>query len=98
MFESKREPGKKFGSIYKQKRFDSYSAGEQPSGNESNQKAESQDVGTESRAVHVHYSHDHEGGKHTVTKTHEDGSQMTTSHPSAAEAYEQGGAETGNGC
>ena len=93
MFESKREPGKKFGSAYRQKKFDSYSAGEQPSGNESNQKAESQDTGTEKRATHVHYAHDHEGGKHTVTKTHEDGSQMTTSHPSAAEAYEAGGVE-----
>jgi len=92
-FQSMTDAGRKFGSRFRQEKFDSYHGGDQPSGNESNQKAESQDTGTESRAVHVHYSHDHDGGKHTVTKTHEDGTQSTTSHPSAAEAYEKGGDE-----
>jgi hypothetical protein len=92
-FESKREPGKKFGSVYQQRRFDSYGATEQPAGKESNEKAESQDTGTEKRAAHVHYSHDHDGGKHKVTKTHEDGSQTTSEYNSAAEAYEAGGTE-----
>jgi hypothetical protein len=93
MFPSKADPSRKFGSVYRQKRFDSYHGGEQPAGNESNEKATPQDTGTEARASHVHYAHDHDGGKHTVTKTHEDGHQTTTEHQSAAEAYEAGGAE-----
>ena len=93
MFQSKSNPDRKFGSVYRQKRFDSYHDGNQPAGNNDNEKAESQDTGTSARASHVHYSHDHDGGKHTVTKTHEDGKQTTTEHRSAAEAYEAGGTE-----
>jgi hypothetical protein len=90
-FQSMTDAGRKFGSKFRQKKFDSYHGGDQPAGNESNEKSEPKDTGSESRATHVHYAHDHDNGKHTVTKTHSDGSQMTTSHPSAAEAYEAGG-------
>jgi hypothetical protein len=41
--------------------------------------------------AHVHYAHDHISNNHTVTKTYGDGKQTSTSHPSAAEAYEAGG-------
>lgn len=40
MYESKREPGKKFGSSYVGKRFDSYSAGAQPGETNENEHAE----------------------------------------------------------
>lgn len=92
-FQSQSDPSRSFGNVFRQKKFDSYHAEGQPAGNEPNEKAESQETGTKSRAAHVHYSHDHEGGQHTVTRTMEDGTQSSTSHPSAAECYEAGGDE-----
>jgi hypothetical protein len=90
MYESKSEPGKKFGSKFRGKRFDSYHAGEQPE-----KKAEPQETGTKdrARANHVHYSHDHEANRHIVTRTLEDGTQSVSEHHTAAEAYEAGGDE-----
>jgi len=93
MFQSKSDPTRKFGSAFRGKRFDSYHAGEQPAGNESNEQATPQDTGTAARAAHVHYSHDHDNGKHTVTRTMEDGTKSTSAHSSAKEAYEAGGDE-----
>ena len=40
MYESKREPGKKFGSIYAGKRFDSYASSPQPGEENANEHAE----------------------------------------------------------
>jgi len=40
MYESKREPGRKFGSAWRGARFDSYSAGEQPGETNENEHAE----------------------------------------------------------
>lgn len=93
MYESKTSPGRKFGSAFRGKRFDSYHAEEQPAGNHENEKAESQDTGTEKRAAHVHYHHDHENNVHKKTTTHEDGSQTTGEGHTAAELYEAGGDE-----
>jgi hypothetical protein len=116
-FQSMTDAGRKFGSKFRQKKFDSYHGGDQPSV-ESTPKQhgvdkvnlEGADKHVENKhamhdsvekphetqedrgpAVHIHYAHDHENGSHTVTKTHADGTQLTTSHPSAAEAYEAGG-------
>jgi hypothetical protein len=43
MYESKREPGKKFGSIYAGRRFDSYDAGKQPGEENDNEHSNSKD-------------------------------------------------------
>jgi hypothetical protein len=90
-FESMTDAGRKFGSKFRQRKFDSYHGGDQPAGNEPNEKSEPEDTGSESRATHVHYAHDHDNGKHTVTKMHEDGTQSSSVHSTAAEAYESGG-------
>src|SRR5271157_6302593 len=76
MYESKREPGRKFGSAWRGAKFDSYSAGAQPKV-ESTPKEEGSseaDVAkAKSPATSFHFVHDHAGNKHTVTSTHEDG-------------------------
>jgi hypothetical protein len=100
---------RKFGSVWRQRKFDEYHAGEQPSGNESNQKATPTHHGEEKdeqtvapkaaadvakehgAATSVHYEHDHEGGNHTVTSTHEDGHTHEAAYKSPAEAYQAGG-------
>jgi hypothetical protein len=95
MYESKTEPGRKFGSAFRGKRFDSYHAGEQPHDTNANERATPQDTGTEERAhaVHTHVCHDHDNGKHTRTETMADGTSNTSVHSSAAEAYMRGGDE-----
>lgn len=45
MYESKRQPGKKFGSIYAGRKFDSYSGGEQPSEVNENSHADPKEHG-----------------------------------------------------
>jgi hypothetical protein len=111
MFESKREPGKKFGSIYKQRRFDGYAGSPQPGETNENEHAEPQQAGQkdenvvapkaasesadEIRGNHglahtVTYTHDHDGGSHKVSSTHEDGTSHESEHGSAKEAIEHG--------
>lgn len=85
-YESKTDPSRKFGSAFRGKRFDSYHAGEQPAGNNENEKAEPQEV--KSPATSFHFVHDHDGGKHTVTSTHEDGTTNVVEHGSAKEAHD----------
>ena len=108
MYESKREPGKKFMNTYVGRRFDSYSAGEQPGESNENEHAEPKDAGSSeadvkahSPATSFHFIHDHENHKHTMTATKEDGSTETTEHNSPQEAHdsaaklalEEGGAD-----
>lgn len=94
MYESKTEPGRKFGSAFRGKRFDSYHGGEQPSGHENNTKSEPANLsGDKGDCAHVLYSHDHENGVHTVTKVYANGEKEASAHNSAKEAYEAGGTE-----
>jgi len=91
MYESKREPGRKFGSAWRGAKFDSYSAGAQPKV-ESTPKEEGSseaDVAkAKSPATSFHFVHDHAGNKHTVTSTHEDGTSNVVEHGSAKEAHD----------
>jgi len=99
MYESTRTPGKKFGSSFAGRKYDSYSAGEQPAGNNENEKAEPQENGASAADVvkahgpasEVRYTHDHESGQHTVESDHEDGHKTSKAYHSPAEAYQQGG-------
>ena len=50
-FESTREPGKKFGSIYKQRRFDGYSGSPQPGSENENEHAEPQHKGEKDEQI-----------------------------------------------
>jgi hypothetical protein len=98
MYESKREPGKKFGSSFVGKRFDSYAATPQPGETNENEHAEPQERGASAADVAkahgpantVHYVHDHEGNKHVVTSMHDDGYAHRAEHTSAADAYGDG--------
>ena len=96
MYESKSEAGRKFGSAFRGKRFDSYHGTEQPGGNNENETAEPQEKGASeadvskahSPVVHTHVVHDHEGNKHTVTSKREDGTTDMVEHGSAKEAHD----------
>jgi hypothetical protein len=91
MYESKREPGRKFGSSFVGKRFDSYEGGEQPGEENQNEHSHSQVVGEHGPAHQVVFHHDHEKGEHKVTSYHSDGHRNESVHSSAAEAHEAGG-------
>ena len=99
MYESTRTPGKKFGSSFVGRKYDSYSAGEQPAGNNENEKAEPQESGDSSADVvkahgpasEVRYTLDHEKGEHTVESDHDDGHKTSKAYHSPAEAFQQGG-------
>jgi hypothetical protein len=94
MYESKTEPGRKFGSAFRGKRFDSYHDEAQPKveatpvhhGEEKDEKTVT--GGSHSPVVDFHIVHDHEGKKHSVTSTREDGSSSATEHGSAKEAHD----------
>lgn len=96
MYESTTDTGRKFGSAFRGKRFDSYHGTEQPAGNNDNEKAEPQEKGSSSAdvskatspVVHIHFVHDHEGNKHTVTSKKEDGTTDVVEHGSAKEAHD----------
>lgn len=91
MYESKSEPGRKFGSAFRGKRFDDYHATPQPE-MESTPREEGSseaDVNKARPAVtSVHFVHDHAGNKHTVTSTREDGTTEVVEHGSAKEAHD----------
>ena len=90
-YESKTDPSRKFGSAFRGKRFDSYHATDQPEV-ESTPKEEGStqaDVAkATSPATSFHFVHDHDGHKHTVTSTHEDGTTNVVEHGSAKEAHD----------
>ena len=91
MYESKSEPGRKFGSAFRGKRFDDYHATPQPE-MESTPREEGSseaDVNKARPAVtSVHFVHDHAGNKHTVTSTREDGTTEVVEHGSAIDAHD----------
>lgn len=91
MHETK-DGSKKFGSAYVAKRYDSYHAEPQPGEANENEHAEPKNLSGDKGDPHmVVYSHDHDGGKHTVVKHYDDGTSEESNHSSAAEAYEAGG-------
>jgi hypothetical protein len=128
MYESTTEPGKKFGSAFKGRKFDSYHAGPEkfsegkskesdqpevsaepeehgedkvntstPEKHEPSEAADEAEVTIPSSIVEqhgpassVHITHDHDGGKHTLSSTH-GGHQNQSVYSTAAEAYEAGG-------
>src|SRR5271157_3903789 len=86
-YQSMTDPSRKFGSAFRGKRFDAYhGGGEQPAGNNENEKAEPKEV--KNPATSFHFTHDHDGGKHTTTTTREDGTSEAVSHGSAKEAHD----------
>lgn len=99
MFQSKSDPSRKFGSAFRQRAFDSYHDGEQPGESNENEHSTSKEEGASAAdvvakhgpATTMQYSHDHDGGKHTLSVTHPDGHTHQSVHSSAAEAYEAGG-------
>ena len=100
MYESTSEPGRKFGSAFRGKRFDSYHAGEsvmeaadqkaEPKNLSGDKNAPADIVKAHGPATHVTYAHNHENNMHTVSSMHEDGHNDVSSHGSAAEAYGHG--------
>jgi hypothetical protein len=92
MYESKREPGRKFGSAFVGKRFDSFAGDAQPGEANENEHSEPQKVAAEHGPAHqVIYHHDEEKGEHKVTSFHDDGHMHQSVHSSAGQAYEAGG-------
>src|SRR6266705_3173983 len=97
MYESKREPGRKFGNSYVGRRFDDYEPKgqtEQPEVDSTPKEEGSSaaDVAAAHGPAHsVTYTHDHEGNNHSVTSHHPDGHTHTGWHDTAALAYEAGG-------
>lgn len=84
--------GKKFGSAYVAKRYESYHGEPQPGEVNDNEHAEPKNLSGDMDHPHtVIYSHDHDNGNHKVTKHYPDGSSTESNHSSAAEAYEAGG-------
>lgn len=91
MYQSKTDPSRKFGSAFRGSRFDSYHATPQPEV-ESKPKEEGSSAEDVSKATSpvtsVHFVHDHNGQKHTVTSTREDGTTNVVEHGSAKEAHD----------
>jgi hypothetical protein len=105
MYESKREPGRKFGSAFVGKRFDKgmggegaeheskespeFEAGEQEGMKE---KGEQHPVVAAHGPAHtVTIKHDHKRGKHSVESHHDDGHRNLTEHETPEQAHEEGG-------
>ena len=91
MYQSKTDPSRKFGSAFRGARFDSYHDGDQPEVESTPREEGSSDADVDkatSPATSFHFVHDHEGNKHTVTSTHEDGTTKMVEHGSAKEAHD----------
>ena len=91
MYQSKTDPSRKFGSAFRGSRFDSYHATPQPEVESTPREEGSSDADVakaHSPVTAVHFVHDHEGNKHKVTYTHEDGNTHETDHGSAKEAHD----------
>lgn len=99
MYESQREPGRKFGSSFVGKRFDSYSAGKQPGESNDNEHSTPQESGSSTKEVtaahgpahQVTYKLDHDGGESKVKSFHDDGHEHESAYHSPAEAFQAGG-------
>ena len=85
-----------FGSIYRQRRFDSANAGSpQPGETNENEHAEPKNLSGDKDAPKglassVTYHLDHSGNKHKVSAQFEDGTTQESEHGSAKEAIEHG--------
>jgi hypothetical protein len=91
MYQSKTDPSRKFGSAFRGARFDSYHDGSQPEVESTSKDTGSSAADVEkahSPVTSVHFIHDHDGNKHTVTCTHEDGTSNVVEHGSAKEAHD----------
>ena len=91
MYQSNTDPSRKFGSAFRGKRFDSYHATAQPAMEATPREEGSSDADVakaHSPVTAVHFVHDHDGHKHTVTSTHEDGTTNVVEHGSAKEAHD----------
>ncbi len=96
MYQSKSDPSRSFGSAFRGKRFDAYHDSEQPGGNIESEKSTPQEKGSSevdvakatSKPTSFHFVHDHNGQKHSVTSTHEDGTVNRVEHGSAKEAHD----------
>lgn len=89
MYESKREPGKKFGSAFVGRRFDSYADGEQPEA-----EAESKDHGKDE--VNSFDKSESEGGdKHTIHEEHPEPSELVEAHGPAHQIHYEHNSDTG---
>src|SRR5271166_5707585 len=99
MYQSKRDPSRKFGSAFVGKRFDSYTGGTQPGEENSNEHSDPQEAGSsvdEVREAHgpahqVTYHLNHDGGESKVRSFHGDGHVHESAYKSPAEAFEAGG-------
>lgn len=106
MFESKRTPGKKFGSAFAGRSYDERHVGGESEPENKNPMEENKEEQGEKQgaaevvqahgpATTVHIKHDHAANKHHVTSTHEDGHVHESDHGTAQEAHEEGGALAG---
>jgi hypothetical protein len=89
MFQSKSDPNKKFGSVFRQRKYDEVHA---PKKNEADEleSAEQNHEGVKehgpAHTVHI----EHKNNKHTVKSLHDDGHEENTEHETAEEAHEEG--------
>jgi len=90
-YKSNTDPSRSFGSAFRGKRFDSYHSTPQPEV-ESTPKEEGSTQADVEKATSpvssVHFVHDHNGNKHSVTSTREDGTTSVVEHGSAKEAHD----------
>lgn len=107
MFESKKTPGKKFGSAFAGRSYDERHQGGEAEGpqhgmavdrakaavepKEGESEGAEQVVAQHGPATSVHSTHDHKAKKHHVTSVHEDGHVHDSDHETAEEAHEEGG-------
>ena len=90
-YQSNTDPSRSFGSAFRGKRFDAYHSTPQPEVESTPKEEGSSEADVEkskSPVASVHFVHDHEGNKHTVTSTREDGTSDVVSHGSAKEAHD----------
>ena len=91
MYQSNTDPSRKFGSAFRGKRFDAYHDGAQPEV-ESTPREEGSTTSdvekSKSPVASFHFVHDHDGHKHTVTSTREDGTTDVVEHNSPKEAHD----------
>jgi hypothetical protein len=98
MYQSTTDPSRKFMNSFRGKKFDSYHADPQPGEDNANEHSTPQEAGSSAADVAkahgpahtVEFVHDHEGNKHKVTSTHDDGYAHNVEHTSAASAYGDG--------
>jgi hypothetical protein len=89
MYESKREPGRKFGSAFVGRRHDEAHSEPKARTESVDVKAPHAVVEEHGAATKVEVTHDHEGGKHSLKSQHPDGFENASEHSSPKEAYDE---------